>query len=256
MDNKRKKLISSMIGIIGSSSFIIGVCFSYAWYANNGSASASNIALIASDYAKMSFSKEVFAQRHFLNGNILSNEYERNEANGTLNIVHSSLYDANTETNEEIDISNIENTSFLFTEMLPREYVDITIKYKLDDIFDQKGYSIILSGFNNNEDNQFVINGHTYDVTGIFKYQIVSPIENASEEKWLTTFSLGVNNAKSMVEIYKDTWIKSEEYFSLTFRIIEDFEQYYNLIEQEGIYVTNLLSNKVLTIGSIVLIPE
>ena len=204
MDNSRKfSLISS---IISASLCALLLIFSiFAGYVTNSTASVEGITGVTSGNNSIHFTDTVVAKRYCLNGDIITNTYRRNSA-GELTLIQS-VFEDYSESTSSTQSSGFTSTSFSINELLPGEYVDITIGYYVDEVNDGKDYSVSFKSitadtFNvvYDEDNH----SHTHYASGAFKYQSIdlkdsnnqtpSDFTPDSESTWITTYDINKND--------------------------------------------------------------
>jgi len=237
----------------------------FAWYINNQSAQASNITAVTSNDSQVNFIDEVKAVRYNLTGDIITNTYER-ESGGRLVLKKSVIYTAETDTTETITEFETK-TYFVMTEMLPGEYVDITIGFSMTDKNDGRNFRIMLRDITA---DSFVVDGYTHYVTGAFKYRSMSLKDEAhkntanynvtgftpdSDYTWMNNYYIDRNDSSTLdITTMTHTWDIDYENLYYTFRVYEDFTQYYRLIGQASNSYGNLLSQKNLNVGEIYLL--
>lgn len=258
------KMIVSLIGML-CSVVVLTVSFAYAWFSSNRNVSASNMSVSVSDPNKMFF-ENFQAIRYNLDNTRLENHYKIEK--DTLVLDRSIYYDEN-----NIPTTNkIEKTDFLFNEMLPGEYVQITINYYLASSLDGKEYNLSLNDFSKSGTFDLNVESganqgiYTYYVLGAFKYKPISLVyyddDNRNNEvenqvftdnyKWLDTYVEFQNDTlPSAITFDTFTWNSTYKKASFTFEIKEDFSQFFELISKSGVYFSNLLSEKSLIIGNI-----
>lgn len=258
------KMIISLIGML-CSVLVLTVSFAYAWFSSNRVVSSSNMSVSVSDPNKMFFD-DFLATRYNLDNTRLENHYKIEK--DTLVLDSSISYD---EKNNST-INNIDKTDFLFSEMLPGEYVEITINYYLDSSLDGKEYTLSLNDFSSSGSfNLEVESGdhkgtYKYYVLGAFKYKPISlkyyddnnrnnvVLDNTftSNYQWLDTYTEFQNDTiPTSIAFDTFTWSSSYKKASFTFEIREDFSQFFELVSKSGVYFSNLLSEKSLIIGNV-----
>ncbi len=226
----------------------------FAWFSKNKKVTGSGMSVEVDAKINMKFDGEVIAVRHSLTGEVITNTYGVQE-DKVLRLISS------VSTNPEYEEPEV--TNFLFDEMLPGEYVDITVSYISLDDFDSD-YTVSFGAFDFTN-GKYEINSVTYNVLGAFKTKllsltyydeddgIVSQTDySSSEYEWLLNYTAGINSEEpEHIVICEDAWTSEYKKASLTFRVYEDFTQYYRLINAIGESIPNQLSEKVLRIGQI-----
>lgn len=236
----------------------------FAWYITNQTANATGITAVTSNDSSVSFIDDVTAIRYNLNGDITTNTYQR-QSGGRLVLKKSVIYTAETDTTETITEFE-ETTYFVMTELLPGEYVDITIGFNMTEKQDGKNFRIMLRDITA---DSFNVDGYTHYVTGAFKYKSLALKDEAHKNTdtnissftpdenytWLNTYSINQHDSGTLdITTLTSTWDNDYGNLYYTFRIYEDFTQYYRLIGQATNSYGNLLSNKNLFIGEIYLL--
>ncbi len=260
---EKKKLRNSLIST-AFSLVILGISLSVsivlAWFSSNKNVTANGMQIQVTNNIDLEFEDEVIAIRHCLIGDVVTNTYIKN-SDGRLILTNSIS------TNP--DYEEPDNDSFLFDEMLPGEYVDIKICYTaIKEV--ESDYSLSLADFDFSN-GVFEINSVTYNVLGAFKFKPISInyydedgelIEEDSLDydetyMWLQTYTAGTDSINpNEIPVFQDEWKVNFKRAEFTFRIYEDFSQYYRLINAIGESVPNQLSEKVLRIGQIRLSKE
>lgn len=271
----KQKMMLSIVSIISVASLLLVAVFStFAWYTINEKSFAKGINLSLKDNIPMSYEKRVYATRYIIDNTRVSNIYEIN-SKGVLILVSSTLFD---ELNPEgKDNTMNENSLFLFEEMVPGEYVDITFGYYFNDLSEEFKYKLELGNFSSSGIFELSANGETYthSILGIFKFRPISLktdyVDGSNSTvlefntldypfQWLTNYNAFKNDlVPNTIDLLKDPTISvfRKEYSrqEFTFRISEDLSQYYRLVNDSGTFATNLLSHLTFNIGSILLSP-
>ena len=134
----------------------------------------------------------------------------------------------------------------------------------MDDSYNNKGYYI---RFDNIVADSFNIDGKTHYVSGAFKYRNMSLKDNSNNTPtdftadttytFFNSYNIAQDDPSDIkVRILSHTWKTSYVRLFYTFRIQEDFSQYYQLISQAQNSYGNLLSKKKLSIGNIFLFGD
>ena len=259
----KKNLIIHIINLI----LVLGliVFFTYSWYTANDTVKANGITGATSNSEQIHFKPELRSIRHNLSGDIITNTY-RIDSTGRIILTRSEYYNKKEDTT---DITTEFNPTQYFdmSEILPGEYIDIEIGYYMDDELDGTTYQIKL--YDLKKDTPFNIDGKLHTVAGAFKYKTISLKDDAHKETttnvsdftadtnftWFETYNIAENyDRASSVTILNHTWNKNYEYLYFTFRIQEDFIQYYRLISQSENSYGRLLSNLNFNIGKFMII--
>lgn len=261
MKNTRFNLISSIISMLICLFLLVFVIF--AWYTANDTVKATGITGMTASEDCIHFKDTVTAKRYGLSGSTEENTYTK-QSDGSLLLTRQVIYDASTGTITTIT-SFEEDTYFSITELLPGEYVDITLGYYMDSQCNGYNYNLKLK---NIIADSFKVdyNGvdYTHYVSGAFKYKSMSLKDEegetpanftpASNFTWFSSYNISQNDSETVeVDLLHHTWLNSYEALYYTFRISEDFTQYYQLIGQSTVSYGNLLSRKRFRIGSVYL---
>lgn len=260
MKNKNKlNLTYSLLSLIMTSFLLVITIFG--WYVHNKEVSVSSISAKTSDSSTIQILNEVTAVRHNLNGNVITDTYTRNASNGVLYLTERITRDV---TGDEpvttiLEYTVDEKVPFNINDLLPGEYIDIKVGYNMVSGNNGKDYAIRL---NNVKGKDFEVDGKTHYATGAFKYAPIK-LEDESGNKifdnsssivysWFTTYSIAEDDVETVSPVLLNhTWQTSYENLYFTFRICEDFSQYYSLISQASQSYGALLSKKKVTIGDI-----
>lgn len=264
MDKHRKfSLISS---IISASLCALLLIFSvFAWYVTNSTAEATGLTGVTSENHSIHFTNSVTAVRYSLNGDITTNTYTRSST-GELTLTTSVFYDASDDTTTTTT-SGFTSTKFAINELLPGEYVDITIGYFVDAVNDGKDYSVSLKSISADSfDIAYNEDGQTrkHYASGAFKYKSISLKDSNdqtpsdftadTDSSWITTYDINSNDTLiTQIKVLEHTWDNDYGTLYYTFRIEEDFTQYYSLIAASPKSYANVLSTKNFNIGMIFL---
>ena len=276
MKQLKTKMILSIVSILTVASLLTVVVFStFAWFTINDKAVMNGFNLSTSNDTFMEYGSVIKAVRTNLNGSFVTNTYSN--VDGKLKIKTSTIQ----ESIEDEPTNNLPNElgNFLFAEMLPGEYVDISVPYRVTKVPEYGfKYSISLTAFN--KTGSFVVPynnvDYTHYVLGVFKYRPISLNISYNDErddylyifpedeydyKWLSSYTLNEDDKlPSAVYIFKDhefsTYLSTYRECTLTFRIYESFDQYFDLIKESGTYQGNLLSQKTFSIGNLLFNQE
>ena len=204
MKGQKIRLIGSIASLFVT--VLILVFTLYGWYVSNEQASVTGATGVTANDDSVRFMDDVLAVRHNLNGDIITNTYER-DTDGKLVLKRSEIYTASTNTTEVIT-TFAEKTYFVVTEMLPGEYVDVTIGYSIDESKNGHNYKIYMKEIYGDD---FVIDGKTHYVTGVFKYMSTG-LKNASdtsisdftpdtEYTWFNSYNIAQNDSPTLDKV-------------------------------------------------------
>ncbi len=272
-ETKQKlKLISSLMGVL-CAAVVLSIGIAYAWFAHNVDVNSGGMGVEVTD-PYLAYFDSVDATKYELDGSTIVNHYIIE--NDKLKLSSSRAYDPQ---KVEDTTYSPSGTSFLFDEILPGEYVTLTVNYHLADEMDGKNYYFALADFS--ESGKFEINAtqegkegtYEYYVVGVFKYKPV-------EAKFYTDDSL-TDEITSQKVTYTDdfkyiddyvafkdevlpesvslptlTWNSAYKSASFTFVLEEDISGFYRLVDESGDYYSNLLSEKSLMIRSLRIVIE
>lgn len=244
----------------------------FAWYVQNTEASANGISAVTDDSDTIIIEEIVKTKRYNLNGNIISSEYTR-DSYGNLYLTKKETYIKKTDETVVENHQASEKIAFFIETMLPGEYIDITFGFKLKESLNGSSYRIKL---NNISGDSFMVDEKIHYASGAFKYKNVSlgyytkDAENNSlfneiksftdeEYKWFNTYDISKNDDNNFQIVilegiwnsYNDPGSDESLYYYYTFRIMEDFTQYYDLISKASGSYGALLSDKNLIIKEI-----
>lgn len=231
----------------------------FAWYVTNKKTNVTASTGLTADSHLIHFTDTVLAVRHCLSGDVITNTYER-KSNGSLELIRSEIdYFDSSKTDEVITTFTASQKAFKISEILPGEYIDITIGYYMDESYDGRNYRFRLD---NIDADRFMIDGKSHYVTGVFKYKNISLVDNNSNTPsdftpdtsftFFNEYNIDLDDPLNLrVNLFNHTWDNDYERLYYTFRIQEDFSQYYSLISQASTSYGNLLSKKKLSIGNI-----
>ena len=229
-----------------------------AWYTTNTTVSASGISATSSDSKNVNFDEIVKTKRVNLNGDIIDSEYKI-ASNGNLFLTKRVTTVSGVAGDEEIhEVS--EKIPFSIETMLPGEYIDIQIGFSINDEYNGKNFKVKLNKISG---DSFIVDGKTHYASGAFKIQNISLRKetengedilpsNQKEIVWLNEYDIDNNDAINNEKlILGSTWDSSYNKLYYTFRITEDFTQYYALIAKASGSYGALLSKKKLYIDQI-----
>ena len=269
--NKRFKMISNIIML--SLTALLLVMLSFGWYAVNKTASVeAGTGLTASNDA-ITFDSTVIAKTYYLKGDITTDTYTR-EDNGKLYLIKREYYvtEGTAPETQTYTVSN--NQPFFIRSLLPGEYVDITFGYSMKDEFDGASYTVGLMNVNGSGSStaqSFTLDGKTHYATGAYKWKNVSlksgnitvlesltsgTVVNSftsAEFAWIGEYDIAKNDDTNIkIATLNHTWDSDYTKLFYTFRIFEDFTQYYELVAQSASYTGDpLLSFLTLDIGNV-----
>lgn len=252
MNKKNIRLILNIITLLTTG--VLLVISAFAWYITNKEVRATGITAVSASDDTVEILDTVIAKRFCLNEDTITDTYKK--TNGNLVLQKEEIYTKATNTTEVItEFETIEY--FRVKEMLPGEYVNITLGYKMDK--DNNAYKIHLRNITGGE---FTVDGYNHYVTGVFRYQSLSLKDKAGNDvadftpdedyTWFSGYKIDENDSEALEQvILEHTWKNSYEELYYTFSITEDFSQYYKLISQAQNSYGNLLSQKNFNIGEI-----
>ena len=258
--NKKFKLISNLI-VLSLTSLLL-IMLSFGWYAVNKQANVNSGTGLTSDNNNVVFSDTITAEITYLNHTKAIETYKRRD-NGSLYLTKRILYDVQPVTPIVItdeDFTEAQNKGFFIRNLLPGEYVDITIGFSITDEFDNSSYSIGFMNVNGNKD--FMLDGHKHYAMGAYKWKNISlkdasntVINNFSTQdfQWFSPYDITKDDDTNLrIESLSGIWDKDYESLNYTFRVFEDFTQYYELVGKSSTYTGDaLLSFLTLQIGFI-----
>lgn len=261
-----KKRITNLI--LSITSLILTLCLLVivvsAWYSANTSVKATGITGLTSNDPKVQFEETVTAVRTKLDGQIVTETYKV-VSNSKLYLI-KRVTSANGISIEEI-FSEDDKKPLEILAMLPDEYVDITIGYSITSL-DNAAYTVILNNIRGGSfkvkaynQNQEMDVEYIHYATGAFKYKNISlkdaagqVLDNFSNEDytWISTYNPTNDDTTNLkIKILDHTWKSEYQTLYYTFRIYEDFSQYYRLIAQASESYGALLSDLRLSIENI-----
>ncbi len=257
--NKKVNLIMNITTLVVTSLLLIFIVF--AWYVTNSQVSVTGVTATTSDETYIHYKNEVVAVRHSLSGDVGTYIYER-KASGELECTEYIIKDKDGNTTKHIQVIPANEKKFFMNDMLPGEYVDITLSYYMDDSYDGKNYALRIDNF---VADNFVIDGKTHYTTGAFKYKNISLKNKAGSDiadfssstfSFFNNYVLSENDTSPeslRVQILSNTWNKTDVEVSYTFRVQEDFTQFYALVNSATGFYGNLLSELNFNIGNLFL---
>lgn len=258
---ERTKLIFNITSLLLTALLLIFIV--YGWYVTNTSVHVDGITgLTASDGVE--FEETVKATTYYLSGDRTYDTYTR-VSDGSLYLTERRyLIVGDSKPTETYSVS--ERKPFFIEKLLPGEYVDITIGYKLPSKNDNMDYTV---GFMDVTGGSFTLDGKTHYATGAFKWQSVSLVSGSingtvindfanDELQWINTYNIDSNdNTNLKITTMTHNWQNSYNKLFYTFRIYEDFTEYYRLVGQATNFDgTALLSTLTLNIGYIFVLTK
>ena len=258
---ERKKRIRLILNI--STLFVcvfLLISTMFAWYTSNKNVSANGISASTDNSNAIIIEPTITTVRHNLNKDTIESVYSMDD-NGSLWLKSYIKKDKDSvvlENQNDPKDNNGNSIPFRIEEMLPGEYIDITFGFYLKEEYDNTAFKIKLMNISG---GSFVVDEYTHYVSGAFKYKNISLVDkNETFSKkysdanyiWLNSYKINESDQNNIeMTILNETWKNSYGVLYYTFRIYEDFTQYYNLIAQAQKSYGALLSNKDLSIGQI-----
>lgn len=255
---KKLKLICYSTSLLLT--MLLLVMLSFGWYAVNKTANVENATGLVGDDGVVQFEDTVLAKIYYLNGNITTETYTR-ESNGDLYLTKREYYIEEGTPRATENYTVADNQRFFVRSLLPGEYVDVTIGYHMKDEDNGSGYSI---GFMDVTGGSFQLDGKTHYATGAYKWKSVSLKSGSingtvvndfstANYSWFNTYNIASNDETNLrITTHTHTWNTSYGKLFYTFRIFEDFTEYYRLVGQSSTYTGDaLLSFLTLNIGRI-----
>lgn len=234
----------------------------YAWYTANREVTADGITGVTANNEVVHFDEPVIAKKHCLSGDLITTYYNIRPIDGVLLLTKMEYYSA--ETGETETTTEFQTQQFFdIKEILPGEYVDITIGYSMETSMNNNSYNVRLNGLIG---ELFNIDGFDHSVAGAFKYKSLSLKDEAHKDTdtnvsdftpdtnpiWFCSYDIAsADTVASYINILNHTWKDSYDTLYYTFRIEEDFSQYYQLIREAQNSYGNVLSNKNFSISNV-----
>ena len=235
---ERKKRIRLILNI--STLFVcvfLLISTMFAWYTSNKNVSANGISASTDNSNAIIIEPTITTVRHNLNKDTIESVYSMDD-NGSLWLKSYIKKDKDSvvlENQNDPKDNNGNSIPFRIEEMLPGEYIDITFGFYLKEEYDNTAFKIKLMNISLVDKNE----------TFSKKYSDANYI-------WLPSYKINESDQNNIeMTILNETWKNSYGVLCYTFRIYEDFTQYYNLIAQAQKSYGALLSNKDLSIGQI-----
>lgn len=264
----KKIVMATTALVVATAAFVASVC--YAWFSLTTQNKVDSMqASVVSD--GLDFVKTINTVRHKE-----KEEDSEDQTTTTYVDIEQDYYIQDDGTISYTDENNNKITPS-FADMIPGEYVDITIKfYAVDKSLANVGYKLSLTDFGTGTKNYFKIKKSgkeqetQYGVLGAFKYGIWTTNEETGELEapadsalqYLRDFSDYENEGYTVdteykIEICAGTLggVGEENAITVKFRIQLDFTAYYALLQNEGADYEDYLSGKILKIGTIMLEP-
>jgi len=261
MKSTKFNLISSLVSATLCALLLVFVIF--AWYTANDTVKAEGITGMTASSDCIHYKDEVKAFRHNLDGSTVDNTYMK-QSDGSLKLVKQVTFDPKTGGLTTIT-SFASDIYFSITDLLPGEYVDITLGYFMDEECDGYNYNLKLKDITADSfEVMFNDVDYTHYVTGAFKHKSLSLVDEegntptdftpSTDFTWFSTYQINKDDEKiEEVKMLNHKWLNSYESLYYTFRISEDFSQYYRLVNQSTKSYGTLLSKLGICIGSVYL---
>ncbi len=239
-------------------SLIVGV---YAWFTINSSVDTSSIDVVTSN-DNVHFRDRIRIKRYYGNQLVFDKWYYRENENNK----NYYEYDFNSDSYILDDQNN--KIPMKVTSLFPNEYIDISLWYYPDEEASENTYSLSVGSFDDTngrfeEIDSSTNNSYTHSALGVFR---VGKIDIDEDEEVVNNWSYlcqyngdyledtkfdNVRFYNGSFKTEEGVMINNKKYYQTNFRIQLNFDQYYNKL----IYAsTNVLSEKVISIGSIKLI--
>lgn len=216
MSKAKLKVLQAVIELIVAAVVFGTSCF--AWFASNKKTTVEGMSIQVKCEDNLHFYNLVTAVRYYKSGATLTNIYD--VSSGSLKLVAWSFADNGS---DEKKPTQTVNDDFLFSKMLPGEYVDVTVSAYMTNSSDS-GYEFYLSDFGIQEDNTFSFHKTTveeeeltttkgttsYGVLPVFQYGVVEISTTGEESVSLSYFHNDYleetgNSEKNIFEYYEDT---------------------------------------------------
>ena len=262
--NRKFKVISNFVML--SLTGLLLVMLSFGWYVVNKTSYVNGGTGLTSENDSVTFDTTVIAEIHYLNHVVTTETYTRDD-DGSLYLIKRSTHDLELDTTTETNYELSSHEPFFIRSLLPGEYIDITIGYSISDDFDNSNYTIGFMNVNGSGPEgrtSFTLDGKVHYATGAYKWKnislrsgsrtgtIINDFSTATYS-WFGTYNINQNDATNIrIESLSHTW--DSDYGSLyyTFRVFEDFTQYYELVGQSSTYTGDaLLSFLTMKIGNV-----
>lgn len=262
--NRKIKTVFNIITL--TLTCLLLIILSFGWYAVNKTANVTAGTGLTSLNKPVIFDNTVTAKIHYLNHITTTETYTRS-SDGYLYLVNRSIHDDDLDTTTETNFDISSKEPFFIRSLLPGEYVDVTIGFSIADEFDGANFSIgfmNVSGSGLNGTGAFTLDGKTHYATGAYKWKNISLREGSAtgtiiddfqsaDYSWFNTYNINQNDSNDLrIETLNHTWDNDYNKVFYTFRVFEDFTQYYELVGQSSTYAGDaLLSFLTLQIGLI-----
>lgn len=253
------KIIRAALGLFLASGVAV-LSVVYAWFLSGNKNNTSPIEIGTQGDRSMQFFPTVTAVRNYLTGAKLKNTYVRDEKLDLKLASSDFTQDGGGQTQKPE-----KEEDFLFREMLPGESVDITfgVYLQTNELVGQE-YEIRLCDFGMGENNYFTLQGDTvntttkYSVAGAYQWGVLRG--ETANMAWMNDYLAEPYQLPTAITIYSGTWteenVGADKAVWVTLRIQENFSNYYAFLGKSGAVFTNYLSNKILSVGRILLIGK
>lgn len=230
-----------------------------AWFMNSRRNSGFGIAIEAENGKDIQIDDTVTAIRTYLSDDKddVTLTLQRGE-DGFLEVVAPDSYEN-------------QDSTILFSKMIPGEYVDLSFTVDMNENMDGKQFTLYLSNILLEEVptdlsaaeeayGWFGLPGedgniYYHNVLGIYTYQIMDMVSTAQESSILTeetqpeffgSFSANQNDdaAPAQIVLYRGIWRNSYGKLKVNLRFKVDFSQFYMLLKETGSDISNVLSQK------------
>jgi hypothetical protein len=266
------KIILNMLTLFTTGLLLVALVFG--WYVTNKVANVEAGTGLTALNDSITLEDTVIAKIYYLKGDVTTETYQRG-ANGKLYLIKREFAVAEGEAPATQNYTVSEEKPFFIRSLLPGEYIDITIGYSMDDSFDGANYSVGLMNVNGSGEmtsaTNFTLDGKTHYATGAFKWKNISlksgnitvlqsltsgtVVNNFSSATyaWVGEYDITKNDETNIrIPTLNHTWDNDYTKLFYTFRIFEDFNQYYDLVAQSASYTGDpLLSFLTLDVGNI-----
>lgn len=252
---KNKKLVGSFLSCVilfaaFVTVFIAAFFGTKAWFAENDKTSAGGMSLTAKDDF-VAFG-DSFTAKAVMNSSVISE--------GIFRRGDGDDYYLTDETTGEFVLDESGNKQTLFYGSLyPGEYIELSLKITCVNERRGSGYKISLSDLKNSE-TFTATDGKTYSVLGLYRLKTVTYDENGeatlTDKGFLTDYNAdGENIPDEFIVsegIFDETLMDENGYITVNFRLYIDLGQYKTIPNT----MSNMLSEKTINIGSIILEPK
>ena len=238
------------------------VFFIFGWYTSNKNVNANGISASTADVKNIFVDEEVTTERHNLNGDLIYDTYKV-MPDGVLYLTKRIInYKDTSKQDSETNYETSEKISFNISEMLPGEFIDITISFSMTEIKNNSPFKISLNNIKGDEFKLDDSDPYVHNASCAFKYANISLYDSSNNEifdyssnsdyEWFNIPRINSNDQTNFdVQLCSQTRLSSYGKLFYTFRIYEDFEKYYDLINKASNVKGALLSRKNLIIEKI-----